>query len=114
MPQQAHGWRVALPPTLARLDRDTFDLVIFACVLPGFDRLRPLEAARLRSPHGNGLPGAGFAILPHRRADHPSRSRLAMLASRIFTPPPFPKATVTSSSLRVSFEVTTIPSPRRA
>jgi len=36
-----------------------------------------------------------------------------MLASRVFTPPPFEKATVTSSSLRVSLEVTTMPSPRR-
>src|SRR5664279_3445087 len=40
-------------------------------------------------------------------------SRFAMLARSVLTPPPFEKATVTSSSVRVSLEETTMPSPRR-
>ena len=46
-------------------------------------------------------------------AAHPCTSRLAMLAASVFTPDPA-KAIVTSSSWRVSFDVTTIPSPNEA
>ena len=48
-------------------------------------------------------------------ADHPTRSRLARLASIVLRPTEASlKATVTSSSLRVSLLVTTMPSPQRA
>ena len=46
---------------------------------------------------------------------HPTTSRLARLASMVLRPTAVSrKATTTSSSLRVSFELTTMPSPQRA
>jgi len=54
-----------------------------------------------------------FGVAPPSRRAHPITSRLARLAASVFTPLPA-KATVTSSSWRVSREVTTIPSPKCA
>src|SRR4051812_21455663 len=62
-------------------------------------------------------------LLDERRIDgqpfgglgHPTTSRLARLASIVLRPTPGSRnATTTSSSLRVSLELTTMPSPQRA
>ncbi len=72
------------------------------------------RASRVRRPPGRPPGGDRRAGDQERvRAAHPVISRFAMLASSVFTPPSR-NATVTSSSSRVSLEVTTTPSPKRA
>ena len=56
-----------------------------------------------------------LASAPVAATRQPMSSRLARLASIVLRPTAGSlNATVTSSSLRVSFELTTIPSPQRA
>src|SRR5258705_8304931 len=99
MTRRASGSKSA---RLTTLDRSTDGRTV---VILGGGALRPPRSGTARGR---------AAVWSSWPAGYPTRSRLARLASIVLRPTPGSlNATVISSSLRVSLEVTTIPSPQR-